>query len=88
MSTYVTTNVRLPAQMLKALKRRAVEENTSVAELIRASVTNYLLQQSARPVHFDGDPFFDLGKNAVEGPADAAEQHDRYIYADGKSQPQ
>ena len=88
MSTYVTTNVRLPAQMLKALKRRAVEENTSVAELIRASLTSYLLQHDARPANLDADPFFSLGKTSAEGPTDAAEQHDKYIYGHDGSQPQ
>jgi predicted HicB family RNase H-like nuclease len=38
---YVTTNVRLPKEMHRALKWRAVEENTSVAALIRESIARY-----------------------------------------------
>lgn len=41
MSTFVTTNVRLPRDVHKQLKMRALEENKSVAELIRESVARY-----------------------------------------------
>ena len=35
---YITTNVRLPKSLHKALKRRAVEEEVSFAELIREAL--------------------------------------------------
>ena len=38
MSTNVATNIRLPDEVLKALKYRAIEEKKSVNQLIREAV--------------------------------------------------
>jgi hypothetical protein len=81
MGTYVTTNVRLPAEMLKALKRRALDEGTSVADLVRASVASYLVRDDGQAVDYENDPFFALGREPGVGPSDGSENHDRYIYA-------
>ena len=85
-SSYVTTNVRLPADMLKALKRQAVEEGTSVAELVRASVASYLLRDHTRTPDYDNDPFFSLGREPGEGPSDGSESHGDQIYGTAGSQ--
>lgn len=38
MPEYITTNIRLPRELLKALKHKAVEENKSVSQLVREAV--------------------------------------------------
>jgi len=88
---YVTTNVRLPKEMHRALKWRAVEENTSVAALIRESIARYLVEEQAAIVLPEdesvSDPIFQLGSLTAESevirgdrPTDGAVQHDRDIY--------
>jgi plasmid stability protein len=88
---YVTTNVRLPKEMHRALKWRAVEENTSVAALIRESITRYLVEEQTTTVPSEdelaSDPIFQLGSLTAESeiiledrPTDGAVHHDRDIY--------
>ena len=88
---YVTTNVRLPKEMHRELKWRAVEENSSVAALIRESIARYLVEEQTvaaspkdEPV---SDPIFQLGSLTAESeviqgdrPTDGAVHHDRDIY--------
>ena len=88
---YVTTNVRLPKEMHRALKWRAVEENTSVAALIRESIARYLIEEQTAVVPSEGEPvsdlIFQLGSLTTESeiiggdrPTDGSVQHDRDIY--------
>jgi len=88
---YTTTNVRLPKEMHRALKWRALEENTSVAALIRESIARYLIEEqtAAAPPEDEpaSDPIFQLGSLTAESeviqgdrPADGAVHHDRDIY--------
>jgi hypothetical protein len=88
---YVTTNVRLPKEMHRALKWRAVEENTSVAALIRESIARYLVEEHTTVVPTEdepvSDPIFQLGSLTAESevirgdrPTDGAVHHDRHIY--------
>ncbi len=80
MSTFIMTNVRLPAEMLQALKLRAVEEGKSVAELVRESIYRYLEEPTPKITNYDDDPFFHLGASGWSGLGDGAAQHDRYLY--------
>jgi hypothetical protein len=88
---YVTTNVRLPKEMHRALKWRAVEENTSVAALIRESIARYLIEEQTAVAPTEdkpaSDPVFQLGSLTAESeviggdrPTDGSVQHDRDIY--------
>jgi hypothetical protein len=88
---YVTTNVRLPKEMHRALKWRAVEENTSVAALIRESIARYLVEEQTDAVPSEdepiSDPIFQLGSLTAgseiiqeDRPTDGAVHHDRDIY--------
>jgi predicted DNA-binding protein len=40
---FVTTNIRLPKEVLKKLKHKAVEDNKSVSQLIREAVQKFIL---------------------------------------------
>ncbi|GEM_PF-557382 len=87
---YVTTNIRLPKEMHRELKRRALEENTSVSALIRESVTSYLVRaetaQPANEMAATSDPIFQVGTLAAEsdvigsGTGDGSVNHDHYVY--------
>jgi hypothetical protein len=87
---YVTTNIRLSKEMHKELKRRALEENTSVSALIRESVTAYLVRsettQPSDEAPATSDPIFQLGTLAAEPDiigsraGNGSVSHDYYIY--------
>ena len=42
MTEYVTTNIRLPKDVYREIKRRALEEEKSLAQVVRESVVQYL----------------------------------------------
>jgi hypothetical protein len=89
---YVTTNVRLPKSVHRALKHCAVEEDKSLAQIIRESVAAYL----ARPpgadeeggpegdrAAWERDTLWSIGADPT--PADVTDgsiHHDRYLYGD------
>lgn len=78
-----TTNLRLPRAQLRALKRVAVERDTSLSRLVREIVGEFLACQ-ARPLSpsaYRGDPVFGLGaKPGRSRLGDLAEKHDKYLY--------
>lgn len=79
MSTTTATNIRLPEDLLKALKYRAIEEKKSMNQLIREAIEKYLgaVSPSAGP---DNDAFEEVIGIAKSGIKDASSNHDRYLY--------
>ncbi|WED24314.1 hypothetical protein L3Q72_15660 [Vibrio sp. JC009] len=47
-STKKNTSLRLEAKTLKALKIRAIEEDTSIQKIIEKLIKNYLAEEKAR----------------------------------------
>lgn len=91
MVEHVTTNVRLPKQLHRELKRRALEEEKSLAQVIREGLIEYLTATAApRRQTLDGladDPFFHITEltrpEEVIGddrPTDTSMRHDYYLY--------
>jgi hypothetical protein len=83
MSTNVAFNIRLPAEVLKALKYKATQENKSVNQLILEAIEMTL----SIPVQFKKlikDPFENVIGIAQSGIKDGSEKHDRYLYTKKK----
>lgn len=79
MSGTIATNIRLPEDLLKALKYRAIEEKKSVNQIIREAIEMTL----AAPLELEErkkDPFEDMIGIARSGIRDASSKHDRYLY--------
>jgi predicted DNA-binding protein len=79
MSTTTATNIRLPEDLLKALKYRAIEEKKSMNQLIREAVEKYL-GDIAPSRGLDKDAFEEVIGIARSGIKDASSNHDRYLY--------
>lgn len=77
MSTMMATNIRLPEDLLKALKYRAIEEKKSMNQLIREAIEMSLGTVSPGP---DKDAFEEVIGIAKSGIKDASSKHDRYLY--------
>ncbi len=91
MTEYVTTNIRLPRAMYERVKELALEENKSLAQVVRESLVEYLIAPKAQPVlvsdeEFD-DPIYHITEltrpdevNWGARPTDTSVRHDFYLY--------
>ena len=90
MAEYVTTNVRLSREAYRELKRRALDEEKSLAEIIRESVAQYLMP-SRSPVRVAStnvadeterhDSLWAIGADPVLAEVtDGSVNHDLYLY--------
>ncbi len=90
MTEYVTTNIRLPKAMHERIKRLALEENKSMAQVVRESLVQYVTGQAEdnapRSIEFK-DPIFAVGSltrpdEVIGGdrPTDTSVRHDYYLY--------
>ncbi|MFQ6066754.1 MAG: CopG family transcriptional regulator [bacterium] len=79
---YVTTNVRLPRQMLRALKLKAAREDKSVAQLIREAIEQAFAEKERQlsVKQFKKDSFFKIIGMFDDGIKDGSVHHDRDIY--------
>jgi hypothetical protein len=90
MAEYVTTNIRLPKELYRQLKRRALDEEKSLAQVVRESVAQYLTEprieglasrQGTRSEERETDPLWLIGSDSL--PADVTDgstNHDAYLY--------
>ena len=80
MSDYITTNIRLPREILKALKHKAVEENKNVSQLIREAVFKLVAHKNKKVPPVEKDSLHKIVAIAKSGIKDGSEHHDLYLY--------
>lgn len=90
MTEYVTTNIRLPKSMHERIKRLALEENKSMAQVVRESLVQYVTLQTEDEASLTleyEDPIQGLGsltrpEEVIAGdrPTDTSIRHDYYLY--------
>jgi len=90
MTEYVTTNIRLTKDLYRQVKRRAVEEDKSLAQVIRESVVEYLTEPkvvgpemvtATGADDWENDPLWLIGTDAtVADVTDGSVNHDLYLY--------
>ena len=73
------TNIRLPEELLKALKYRAIEEKKSVNQLIREAIEQ-TLNLSSQENRQKEDPFDHVIGIARSSVKDGSTKHDSYLY--------
>ncbi|MEW6087356.1 MAG: CopG family transcriptional regulator [bacterium] len=79
MSTNIATNIRLPEEVLKALKYRAIEEKKSVNQIIREAVEKFLASV-VETKKYKNDPLENIIGIAESGIRDGSRNHDYYLY--------
>jgi hypothetical protein len=72
----------LPEELLAEARARAAGEGWSLAELVRRGLEQFL-GRHARPVDA-ADPFLSDEATFRSGVGDLAENHDEYLYGQGK----
>lgn len=81
--SYVTTNLKLPEEVMKDLKHKAVQEKKSVSQLIKEAVQQFLTAQK-ESVDYREDPFNRIIGMAKSGVHDGSVKHDQYLYGKKK----
>lgn len=91
MTEYVTTNIRLPKAMHERVKRLALEENKSMAQVVRESVVHYLTEPATETLEreqsdelleaWKDDSVWLLGQDQIKADVtDGSINHDLYLY--------
>ena len=90
MAEYVTTNIRFPKELHRELKRRALEADKSLAEIVRESVIQYLAGPPVATVElpdgmtkdeWESDSLWMIGTDPVRADVtDGAVNHDVHLY--------
>jgi predicted DNA-binding protein len=90
MTEYVTTNIRLPKDLYRQAKRRALDEEKSLAQIIRESIVEYLAEPQVAepgslaedtPLDWEKDPLWLIGTDPVMADVtDGSVNHDLYLY--------
>lgn len=83
MPTITATNIRLPEELLKELKYKAIEEKKSVNRLIREAIEMSLTNEIEHKKH-GKDPLEEIIGIAKSGIKDGSAKHDRYLYGKRK----
>jgi len=79
MSGMIATNIRLPEDLLKALKYRAIEEKKSVNQIIREAI-EISLAGAPQTEELQKDPLEDVIGIGRSGIKDGSSRHDGYLY--------
>lgn len=90
MNEYVTTNLRMPEPMMRALKMKAINEHKRVSQLIREAVGQYLHLSPQAPKHpqvQEDDPILGIIGICNSGITDGSVNHDFYLYGAPRRQP-
>jgi hypothetical protein len=90
MTEYVTTNIRLPRDLHRRLKRRALEEEKGLSQVVRESVVSFLagaslaeseISDNAALEEVEQDALWLIGRDpAVADVTDGSINHDLHLY--------
>ncbi len=79
MSETIATNIRLPEEILKTLKYRAIEEKKSMNQLVREAIEIFLSSGSGSKSP-EKDPLEEIIGIGRSGIKDGSSKHDLYLY--------
>ncbi len=82
MPTLKRTQMYFPEDVLRELKRKAREEKTTVAEIVRSSVSETLRKEKAKD--WTEDPLWNMVGSSSSKDRDLSVHHDKYLYGKNK----
>ena len=82
MPTLKRTQMYFPEDVLRELKRKAREEKTTVAEIVRSSVSEILRKEKAKD--WIEDPLWNMVGSSSSKDRDLSVNHDKYLYGKNK----
>ncbi len=82
MPTLKRTQMYFPEDVLRELKRKAREEKTTIAEIVRSSVSEILRKEKAKD--WIEDPLWNMVGSSSSKDRDLSVNHDKYLYGKNK----
>ena len=82
MPTLKRTQMYFPEDVLRELKRKAREEKTTIAEIVRSSVSEILRKEKAKD--WIEDPLWNMVGSSSSKDRDLSVHHDKYLYGKNK----
>lgn len=80
-TTLKRTQMYFPEDMLQQIRQLAESEHTTIAEVVRNAVGEFLSRKKKKKIDWDNDPLWDIiGQAGGSGCCDVAENHDAYLY--------
>jgi len=76
------TQMYFPEGVLRELKRKAREEKTTVADIVRSAVSELLRKEKARD--WVEDPLWNMVGSSSSRDTDLSVNHDKYLYGKRK----
>lgn len=82
MSTLKRTQMYFPDEMLRELKKRAAEEKTSIADIVRGAVSEFFKKKTVKS--WQKDSLWDMVGTSSSKDKDLSVNHDKYLYGKNK----
>lgn len=81
-TTLKRTQMYFPEDMLQQVRQLADSEHTTIAEIVRSAVGEFLSKKNTKKaINWDNDPLMKLIEQApASGVVDASANHDFYLY--------
>jgi len=80
-TTLKRTQMYFPEDMLQQVRQVADNEHTTIAEVVRSAVGEFLKTKKHKEVDWDTDPLWNLAENAgSSGSRNGSEEHNTYLY--------
>jgi len=80
MTTFKRTQMYFPEDLFREMKFLAEQEQSSVAELVRTAVREFLGKRKGKT--WEDDPLWRMVGASESGVPDLAARHDDYLYAE------
>ncbi len=78
MATLRRTQMYLPEDILLELKRKAGKEKTTIANIVRNAVSDFLKKEKAKD--WENDPLWNMVGAGSSQEGDISVNHDKYLY--------
>ncbi|MBI4654144.1 MAG: hypothetical protein HY752_04025 [Nitrospirae bacterium] len=82
MATLKRTQMYFPEELLRELKRKASEEKTTIANIVRGAVSSLLKQEKAK--NWIDDSLWNMIGASGSKDNDLSVNHDKYLYGKNK----
>ena len=82
MATLKRTQMYIPEDVLIELKKKAGKEKTTIADIVRNAISEFLGKEKAKD--WINDPLWKMIGSSSSGDKDLSINHDKYLYGKGR----
>ena len=74
------TQMYFPEEMLQQVRQLADSEHSTIAEIVRAAVGDFLEKRKQKTADWDNDPLWGIVGQTATADGDLSANHDAYLY--------